>query len=308
MLGDLKDRMQDIREGEIGKYYEVNEYLKAKVRSINYDLVRLRLSTKSDDLMNHFDFMKKNSILEKYGLSEGINFVFNREEDHPSIIIDTTRRNSRYTPRKIKHPRFKNISLTAAQEYLQEREIGDFVIRPASKGSLFLNITWKISTDNIAHLEIKEGMKANNDIISKQLTLDKDNYESLDEIIERYIKPCNNLVAQIREHKKYMDMPLDYVKQTLIDEKKNDSTTIPYYISFTPELPQFLILSYIAKQFDIKHEHIKIKPEALHFHNNKFATIRKLIAWFKQKLKTPEYQKYLENTQNFFDLSGKRAA
>jgi len=60
MLGDLKDRMQDIREGEIGKYYEVNEYLKAKVRSINYDLVRLRLSTKSDDLMNHHDFMKKN--------------------------------------------------------------------------------------------------------------------------------------------------------------------------------------------------------------------------------------------------------
>lgn len=167
MLGDLKDRVQDIGQGEISKYYDVNEYLKAKVRSINYDLVRLRLSTKGDDLINHRDFMKKNQVLERYGLNENVNFLVNRDEDYPSILVDTVKRNSRYIPRKIKHPRFKNISLTAAQEYLQDREIGDFVIRPSSKGLLYLNITWKISTENIAHLEIKEGMKAPNDIISK---------------------------------------------------------------------------------------------------------------------------------------------
>jgi len=306
MLADLKDKVNDIKEGDIGKYYDVNEYLRAKVRIINYDQVRLKLSTKNEDLVNHRDFMKKNAILDKYGLSENYNFAVKKDEDYPSISVDAFKRPSRYIPRKIKHPRFKNISLTAAQEYLQDREIGDFVIRPSSKGLKYLNITWKISSDNIAHLEIKEGMKGPNDIISKHLTLDKDTYESLDEIIERYIKPCNNLVGQIRENKKFMDYPIDRVKETLIEEKKNDSSLIPYYISFTPEVPQYLILSYIPKHFDIKHEYIKIKPEALHFHDLKFASIKRLVSWFKSQLKTSEYQKYLENTIPLFDISGKK--
>ena len=137
-----------------------------------------------------------------------------KEKDFPSVIVDKLKRPSRYIPRRINHPKYKNICLSAAQEYLSEREIGDFVIRPSSKGLSHLNITWKLSlsSDNICHLDIREGMKGPNDMISKHLTLDKEMYESLDEIIQRYIKPCNNQVAQIREHKKFMDEPIDYVK------------------------------------------------------------------------------------------------
>lgn len=303
LIGDLKDRVNDIKEGDINKHYCVNEYLKAKVKSINYEQVRLRLTTRNNEMMNYAEFMRKNSVLERYGLSENFNFTFKREEDLPILVTEPLKKSSRYVPRMIKHPRFKNISLTAAQDYLQDREIGDFVIRPSSKGSGFLNITWKISSENIAHLEIKEGMKGKKDSISKHLTLDKETYESLDEIIERYLKPCNNLVSQIREHKKFMDMGIDYVKETLVDEKKNDSSLIPYYISFTPQIPQYLILSYIPKHFDIKNEYIKIKPEALHFHDLKFTSIKRLISWFKTKLKTPEYQKYLENMKPLAGLT-----
>lgn len=306
MISDLKDKLNDIKEGEIGKYYEVKEYLKAKVRSINYDHVRLRLSTKNEDLINHRDFMKKNRILEKYGLNEQYSFSIDKENDFPSVIIDRLKRPTRYIPRRINHPKFKNISLSAAQDYLSEREVGDFVIRPSSKGLDHLNITWKLSSGNICHLDIKEGMKGPNDIISKHLTLDREIYESLDEIIERYIKSCNNLVAQIREHKKFMDESIEYVKETLLDEKKNDPSLIPYYISFTGEAAQYLILSYIPKHYDIKHEYVKIKPDALLFHDRKFPSIKFLIAWFKNKLKTPEYQKYLDNTNPLFDLNKRR--
>ena len=55
----------------------------------------------------------------------------------------------------------------AAQEYLAEREVGDFVIRPSSKGTENLNITWKLASEKIVHLDIKEGIKGPNDMISK---------------------------------------------------------------------------------------------------------------------------------------------
>ena len=136
--------------------------------------------------------------------------------------------------------------------------------------------------------------------------MDRDIYESLDEIIERYIKPCNALVVQIREHKKFMDEEIEYVKQTLIDEKKNEPTLIPYYISFSNQTPQCLVLSYIPKHYDTKHEYIKIKPDGLLFHELKFNSIKKLIAWFKSKLKSSEYQKYVKSVpiQNAGEFGG----
>ena len=69
-ISELKDKMNDIKEGEISKYYEIREHLKAKVRNINYDLCKLRLSTKTEDLINHSDFMNKNKILERYNLND----------------------------------------------------------------------------------------------------------------------------------------------------------------------------------------------------------------------------------------------
>lgn len=306
MISDLKDKSGDIKEGEIGRYYDVNEYLRAKVRQINFDMIRLRLSTKSEDMIDHKGFLKKNRILEKYDLSENYNFQLVKEKDFPILTQDKLKKQSRYIPRRINHPKFKNISLSAAVEYLSERDIGDFVIRPSSKGMDNLNITWKLSSDNIVHLDIREGPKGQNDIISKNLRLDREVYDSLDEIIERYIKSCNNLVAQIRDHKKFIDEPLENVRDALIQEKKSDPSLIPYYVSFAPEVSQYLILSYIPKHFDVKSEYIKIKPENLLFHDRKFSSIKLLIAWFKSKLKTPEYQKYLDNTPSLYEISNRR--
>jgi len=299
MKSDLKDKTgetQVINDGEIGKHYYIGEYLRAKVKSIDYAKVRLKLSTNQNDLVNHREFLRKNNILEKYRLQDNTTFKVDQKSDFLSVLTnDRKKNNSRYTPRRINHPRFKNMSLQNAKEYLNDREIGDFVIRPSSKGTDHLNITWKLSNDKVVHLDIKEGIKGPNDMISKHLTLDRDIYESLDEIIERYIKPCNALVVQIREHKKFMDEEIEYVKQTLIDEKKNEPTLIPYYISFSNQTPQCLVLSYIPKHYDSKHEYIKIKPDGLLFHELKFNSIKKLVAWFKSKLKTSEYQKYVKS-------------
>ena len=45
--------------------------------------------------------------------------------------------------------------------------------------------------------------------------LNTDIYESLDEIIERYIIPCNNLMESVSNHKKFLTDPIDAIKDRL---------------------------------------------------------------------------------------------
>lgn len=56
-----------------------------------------------------------------------------KEEDFPAYSALTMTK-SNYIPRKINHPKFRNMSYTAAIEYLSDKSIGEFVIRPSSKG------------------------------------------------------------------------------------------------------------------------------------------------------------------------------
>lgn len=46
-----------------------------------------------------------------------------------------------------------------------------FLFRPSSKGTDYLNITWKFYDHVISHLEIKEGAKDASSLISKKLIL-----------------------------------------------------------------------------------------------------------------------------------------
>lgn len=67
---------------------------------------------------------------------------------------------NRFKNRKINHPHFKNIGLGVAINYLSEKPDGSFVFRPSSKGSDFINLTWKFYDEVIVHLTIKEGFKS----------------------------------------------------------------------------------------------------------------------------------------------------
>jgi hypothetical protein len=72
------------------------------------------------------------------------------------------------------------VSLTKALQFLNESKVGDFIIRPSSRGILFLTITWKFNEGIYVHLPLKE--EKINTITS--YLLGKRMYESLDEIIE----------------------------------------------------------------------------------------------------------------------------
>lgn len=291
---DIKDNTYDINTNELKRTFPIGTYVKGKVKSINFENVRARFSLKNEDLNNHKEFLRKNAVLTKYGLNEGLDFIIDRDSDYPILSIEGRRKLGRFVPRRINHPHFRNIGLSMAQEYLSERLNGEFVFRPSSKGTDYINLTWKLFEDIIAHIPIKEGYKTTKDDISNKLSIHKQDFESLDDIIESYIKPCNMHIKNIVSEPKFLKNNIDFVKQTLIDEKKVNSSRIPYYFSFTPEYPQFVVLSYILNKLSVKHELIKIKPDGLHFHEICFPSLSHIIKYFKERLKTPEYQRYID--------------
>jgi hypothetical protein len=73
------------------------------------------------------------------------------------------------------------------KQFLSDKEPGEKVIRPSSRGPSFLTLTLQIFDGVYAHKEITEGGKDHKDITSllrlgKTLTIDDETFEDLDEV------------------------------------------------------------------------------------------------------------------------------
>lgn len=291
---DVKDDMYDMNTAKLKQMFPAGSFVKGKVKSISFETIKAKFSLKNEDLDNHKEFLRRNKILSKYNLNEGTDFIIKKELDFPVLNVEGKRKIGRFTPRPINHPHFRNIGLGMAQEYLADRMNGDFIFRPSSKGASYLNLTWKVFGTIIAHIPVKEGYKGPKDDISTSLTIHKTKFESLDHIIESFIRPCNNYIKTVVAEPKFLKQGIDQVNATLIEEKKQNNSRIPYYYSLEAEYSQFVVISYILKDLNIKHELIKIKADGFHFHENIFPSLTHVTKYFKDKLKTPEYQNYLK--------------
>ena len=167
-------------------------------------------------------------------------------------------------------------------------------------------MTWKFFNCVLVHLDIKEGPKAANSIVASKLYIGilvyyiisllyfiyifigKEIFDSLDEIIDKYIIPSNQLMKSIVSHKKFIPGDLDYSKTMLEEDKRNDPRHIPYYFVCSEVAPQYIILCYLPKVDDFIKEYIKVKPNGLYFHNYCFISLNMLIGWFKENFKTSE--------------------
>lgn len=76
-------------------------------------------------------------------------------------------------------------------QYLFDKDFGESIVRPSSRGLNYLTLTLKIYDGVYAHKEILEGGKENKDItslqcIGKTLKIGEDTFEDLDEV-DHYI-------------------------------------------------------------------------------------------------------------------------
>ena len=307
---DIVERKENINE-DLTKNpaFQMGQILRAKIKAINFENeingddqkkkktaghdLRVELTIKPSEMR-----ITKLSLKELFPNWESIEKHFRviEEEDFPHFM-ESNKGQIRYIPRKINHPKFKNISIALAMSFLNDRGVGEYVIRPSSKGTEHLNITWKFYEKVLVHLDVREGPKNPSALVSNKFFIGKDQFDSLDEIIEKYINKCNLYMKAIVSHPKFRKEDLDMIEQELISDKQQDSKRIPYYFGCFESSPHYVVLCYLLNRNEIIKEYIKVKPNGLFFHNLYFQNLPALILWFKENFKSAEYQRYLKKVK-----------
>jgi len=61
-------------------------------------------------------------------------------------------------------------------EYLKDKEIGEFVIRPSSLGDDFLTLSWKFYNNTYMHVNIHEDNKMKGNTVGQTLLINNEDY------------------------------------------------------------------------------------------------------------------------------------
>jgi len=181
------------------------------------------------------------------------------------------------------HPSFHNIDYVKAEKKLAEMNNGDAIIRPSSKGINHLTLSWRVYEGITAHVDIIEENKVNAFSIGKQLYINKEAYEDLDEILARYVHPMASLAQEIISFKYFIyadGAQKETLESLLNEEKKKQPNKIHYFLSPSKEMPGKFALAYLPKSKPII-EFVTVTPEGIRYRKNLFRSLNSLMRWFK---------------------------
>ncbi|CAM6129610.1 unnamed protein product [Calypogeia fissa] len=217
--------------------------------------------------------------------------VLRIEEEKAKKKSEEEKRNA-FKPRMIVHPQFQNVSLADAVQGLSEKDVGEVIIRPSSKGPSHLSMTLKFFDGLYVHIDIVEGGKDSRDLTSflrlgKTLTIGDETFEDLDEVIARYIDPLVGYLKEMLRYRKFKRGNKAEVDEALREEKAKNPMRIPYFFSVCHEHPGAFRLSYIKNMHTVSHEYISVSPKGLKFRKRIFDSTDKLVSYFQKHFKEP---------------------
>ncbi|XP_010528633.1 PREDICTED: transcription elongation factor SPT6 homolog [Tarenaya hassleriana] len=199
-----------------------------------------------------------------------------------------------FKPRMIVHPRFQNITADEAMEYLSDKDFGESIVRPSSRGPNYLTLTLKIYDGVYAHKDIAEGGKENKDItsllrIGKTLKIGEDTFEDLDEVMDRYVDPLVAHLKAMLNYRKFRRGTKTEVDELLRIEKAENPSRIVYSFGISHEHPGTFILTYI-RSTNPHHEYIGLYPKGFKFRKRMFEDLDRLVAYFQRHIDDPMHE------------------
>ncbi|EEE64215.1 transcription elongation factor SPT6 homolog isoform X2 [Oryza sativa Japonica Group] len=260
------------------------DVLTGKIKNVNKNRFMVYLTCKASEL-------------RRRPLSRGNHDPYNHEQDMTSQNEQDKLRKQKelakkhFKPRMIVHPHFQNLTAEEAMQFLSDKEPGEKVIRPSSRGPSFLTLTLKIFDGVLAHKEITEGGKDHKDITSllrlgKTLTIDNETFEDLDEVIDRYVDPLVGHLKSMLLYRKFKKGSKSEVDEMLRAEKSENPMRIVYCFGISHEHPGTFILSYI-RSTNPHHEYIGLYPKGFRFRKRDFDNIDRLVSYFQKHIDKP---------------------
>jgi transcription elongation factor SPT6 len=194
-----------------------------------------------------------------------------------------------YLKRVIVHPSFQNISYAEAMKLMERAEQGESIVRPSSKGSDHLTVTWKVTDGIYQHIDVREEGKECAFSLGQSLWIGSEEFEDLDEIVARHVQPMASYTRDLLSYKYYRDTcggHKDKAEELLKEEKKKNPNKIHYFLSASKNYPGKFLLSYLPRN-KCKHEFVSVTPDGYKFRQQLFDSINNLLKWFKEHFKDP---------------------
>ncbi|CAI9099411.1 OLC1v1036228C1 [Oldenlandia corymbosa var. corymbosa] len=271
----IDDLSEKLHEGDI---------LTCRVKSIQKNRYQVFLSCKESDLRNnrHQNYRE----MDPYYHEDRSILRTQQEKVRKEELAK-----KHFKPRLIVHPRFRNITADEAMEFLSDKDPGESIVRPSSRGPSYLTLTLKIYDGVYAHKDIIEGGKEHKDItsllrIGKTLKIGEDIFEDLDEVMDRYVDPLVTHLKAMLNYRKFRKGTKAEVDDLLRAEKAENPMRIVYSFGIFHEHPGTFILTYIRSS-NPHHEYIGLYPKGFKFRKRMFEDLDRLVAYFQRHIDDP---------------------
>ncbi|KAG7962184.1 hypothetical protein I3843_09G052600 [Carya illinoinensis] len=271
---DLSDRLH---EGDI---------LTCKIKSIQKNRYQVFLVSRESEMQNNRHQYDRN--LDPYYHEDRSQLQSEQEKARKEKELAK----KLFKPRMIVHPRFQNITLDEAKEFLSDKDPGESIISPSRHGPSHLTLTLKVYDGVYAHKDIVEGGKEHKDItsllrIGKTLKIGEDTFEDLDEVMDRYVDPLVSHLKGMLSYRKFRKGTKAEVDELLRIEKLEYPMRIVYCFGISHEHPGTFILTYI-RSTNPHHEYIGLYPKGFKFRKRMFEDIDRLVAYFQRHVDDPQ--------------------
>lgn len=235
----------------------------------------------------HFDAMaakaiEENKRREREARLEMLRLKFAPRTDGDAD--DGKKRRGRITRRACAHPAFRNARGDEVDKELKEggpAMVGEALIRPSSKSADSLAIHWLFRDGHVKIMEVNEEGKDTDASIGNILKVKGEEYGSIDELLGRYVAPMNDLVDELTNHRKFVDLSEDDLDEKLKTEKASNKNSIPYNICWMENHPGYASLRFVLSTTPRQHP-VGLSPNGFVWGSKTFKNLDLLLNDFKK--------------------------
>ncbi|KAK9235923.1 SH2 domain-containing protein [Lipomyces kononenkoae] len=259
-------------------YY--GQTVRALVKHINYGAFQAELSLVEEaveDALKHpvLPYAKKERERDKWD---------EYEEDRDRALFAEHREKEQRAARVIKHRLFKPFSSKQAEEYLAPMQRGDLVIRPSSKGTDHIAITWKVTEGVYQHLAVLELEKENDYSIGKALRVADSKYSDLDELIFMHVQAMVRKVDEMMNSEKFQKGTKEDVERWLTTYTEANPRRSNYAFCLDTKNPGYFCLCFKAGlNSKVVTWPVKVIPNGYQLLNAIYPDVQQLCNGFKMQ-------------------------
>ncbi|KAJ7774503.1 transcription elongation factor SPT6 [Mycena maculata] len=186
--------------------------------------------------------------------------------------------------RVIKHPNFHNFNTAQAEAYLDKQQRGDVVIRPSSKGTDHLAVTWKVDEQLYQHIDVTEpNADPTGQTVGTHLIVDSTHsYADLDELIVNHVQAMARKVEELMAHDRFKQGSEDDLHLYLKNSLAANPGKSMYGFTLNRKRPGHFNLCFLAnKNSLVQTWPVRVTPEAYHLFDAAAVGVPELCDAFK---------------------------